>query len=106
MTIIAVIIALVCCILLGKASKSIALKKGYSERLFFWLGFFFWPVPIIMLFVKDKRALDAKQDLTNADVLLKYKSLLDSGAITQQEFDSKKGELLNMLPVENLSVEG
>lgn len=30
-----------------------------------------------------------------ADELAKYKALLDSGAITQEEFDQKKAELLN-----------
>lgn len=32
----------------------------------------------------------------NTDVLLEYKQLLDSGVITQEEFDKKKWELLNM----------
>lgn len=32
---------------------------------------------------------------TNADELLKYKQLLDSGAITQEEYDRKKRELLD-----------
>ena len=33
---------------------------------------------------------------TNADELKKYKNLLDSGAITQEEYDIKKKELLNL----------
>lgn len=32
----------------------------------------------------------------NTDVLLEYKQLLDSGVITQENFDKKKWELLNM----------
>ena len=35
-----------------------------------------------------------KQESTKADELKKYKELLDSGAITQEEYDSKKKELL------------
>ena len=35
-----------------------------------------------------------KQILSSADELLKYKQLLDMGAITQEEFDNKKAELL------------
>ena len=31
-----------------------------------------------------------------ADELLKYKQLLDAGAITQEEFDAQKQKLLNM----------
>ena len=32
--------------------------------------------------------------VTSADALLKYKELLDAGAISQEEFDAKKKELL------------
>ncbi len=32
---------------------------------------------------------------SDADALLKYKELLDEGAITQEEFDRKKDEILN-----------
>lgn len=37
-----------------------------------------------------------KQDLSNADELKKYKDLLDSGIITQEEFDAKKKQLLGL----------
>ena len=33
---------------------------------------------------------------SNADEILKYKNLLDMGAISQEEFDKKKTELLNL----------
>ena len=36
------------------------------------------------------------QQVTNADELKKYKDLLDSGAITQEEFDEKKKQLLGL----------
>lgn len=36
------------------------------------------------------------QETTNADELKKYKDLLDNGAITQEEFDAKKKELLGL----------
>lgn len=36
------------------------------------------------------------QPLDNADKISKYKSLLDSGAITQEEFEAKKKQLLNL----------
>ena len=32
----------------------------------------------------------------NIDLLLKYKTLLDKNIITQEEFDAKKRELLNL----------
>ena len=33
---------------------------------------------------------------SNADELKKFKGLLDEGVITQEEFDSKKNQLLGM----------
>lgn len=36
-----------------------------------------------------------KENFSVADELLKFKQLLDMGAITQEEFDRKKSELLN-----------
>ncbi|MBR4858114.1 MAG: SHOCT domain-containing protein [Clostridia bacterium] len=36
------------------------------------------------------------QKTTNADELKKYKDLLDSGAISQEEFEAKKKELLGL----------
>lgn len=35
-------------------------------------------------------------NVSAADELLKYKQLLDLGILTQEEFDTKKKELLNM----------
>ncbi len=37
-----------------------------------------------------------KADSSNADELKKYKGLLDSGAISQEEFDAKKKQLLGL----------
>lgn len=39
---------------------------------------------------------DEKQELENIKMIKAYKDLLDSGAITQEEFDKKKAELLNL----------
>ena len=36
------------------------------------------------------------QSASNADELKKFKDLLDSGVITQTEFDEKKKQLLNL----------
>lgn len=40
------------------------------------------------------KVITIQQQSTNADELKKYKDLLDSGAITQEEYDVKKNELL------------
>lgn len=44
---------------------------------------------------KNKKA-DTPEKQDNAGELKKYKELLDSGAITQEEFDEKKKQLLNL----------
>ena len=36
------------------------------------------------------------QETSNADELKKFKELLDSGIITQEEFDAKKKQLLGL----------
>lgn len=40
--------------------------------------------------------IEAKQELGRVEKLTKLKELLDAGAITQEEFDEKKKELLNL----------
>lgn len=37
-----------------------------------------------------------KQDISNADELIKFKKLLDSGIISQEEFEAKKKQLLGI----------
>lgn len=37
-----------------------------------------------------------KESISTADEIMKYKQLLDSGVLTEQEFDAKKKELLNL----------
>jgi uncharacterized protein YdeI (BOF family) len=46
---------------------------------------------------ENKRQIDAlTQKSSNADELLKYKKLLDSGAITKDEYEQKKKQLLGL----------
>ena len=47
---------------------------------------------------KEKNVTTIKQEIpqSNADELKKYKDLLDSGIITQEEFDAKKKQLLGL----------
>lgn len=37
-----------------------------------------------------------KRDMSPTDEIMKYKNLLDAGAITQEEYDVKKGQLLGL----------
>ena len=45
---------------------------------------------------KEKTVINNIQETSNADELKKYKDLLESGAITQEEFDAKKKQLLGL----------
>ena len=45
---------------------------------------------------KPKAASPAVPQAGNADELRKYKALLDSGAITQEEYEAKKRQLLGL----------
>ncbi len=44
----------------------------------------------------QKTVINNIQETTSADELKKYKDLLDAGAITQEEFDAKKKQLLGL----------
>ena len=48
------------------------------------------------LVVREEKAKSAvSNDISSADALRKYKSLLDDGIISQEEFEIKKSEILN-----------
>ena len=47
------------------------------------------------IFVQQKKEKQDNQ-LKNAETLIKYKQLFDMGVITQDEFDLKKKELLDL----------
>jgi len=55
-----------------------------------------WIIALVWAFTEPKQRASIQQaSVSNADELLKYKELLDSGVISQDEFDKKKEELLN-----------
>lgn len=82
---------LVISIALGIIAENFGSKKGYSPVVCFLAGFFLSAIGlIIVLVLPDKNA--AKSNA--ADELMGYKRLLDSGAITQEEFEAKKREML------------
>ena len=45
---------------------------------------------------KPQQIINNIKETSNADELKKYKELIDSGVITQEEFDAKKKELLGL----------
>lgn len=103
-----VIYILIFLVLLGLAfiPAKLASNKGYSFGLFYFFGVCFWlPALIVALVIQDKTSgsQTTARASDNADALLKYKQLLDAGAITQEEFDVKKGELLRAAPASQVA---
>lgn len=85
-------ITLVIIVLLGLIPAKIAQKKGYSFIGYWIFGIFlFIPALIVALVISDKKQVTYDP----ADELAKYRTLLDNGTITLDEFEKKKSELLS-----------
>lgn len=93
------VIIVYCLIEVGLAfiPANIAAKKGRSFGLWWLYGLVLLIVAIIhSLLLPDPNAAPAGMPLSSpAEELKKYKELLDSGVITQSEFDAKKRQLLD-----------
>lgn len=79
---------------------SIAQKKGQSEPLYAIVGFLLGVIGLVIALVapdrNEARAADgADAAVRGADAIAKYKGLLDSGAITQEEYDSMKARIMS-----------
>lgn len=93
-------IVIILLLLLAKIPASIAKKKGYSYGGFFLFGLlFFLPALVVALLVQDRNLVSeiasVVQKGTSADEIGKYKQLLDSGAISAEEYEQKKKKLLD-----------
>lgn len=90
---------------------SIAKRKGYSFGLWWFYGWMLFIVAIIHVScIPDKNAQQTPIYQNNsipycpplnaeagvADELMKYKELLNQGVITEQEFQTKKEQLLKL----------
>ena len=74
---------------------NIAKNKGKSFGLWWFYGWMLFIVALIhSLLLPDPNAGSSAPWTNRADEIKKYKDLLDSGAITQQEYDEKKQQLL------------
>ena len=88
---------------LGCIPASIAQKKGYSFGLWWLYGWLLFIVAIIHVsLIPDKNAPQAPSSASPAgqsaaDELKKSKELLDQGSITEDEFQTKKTQLLSLL---------
>lgn len=77
---------------------SIAKKKGYNFTAWWIYGWFLFIIALIhVMVIPDKNLLsNNSESISAADEIKKYKELLDQGALTQEEFDKKKKEFLNL----------
>lgn len=82
----------------------IANSKGHEqETAIFVLNLFAgwtviaWIIALVWAFKEKSLTANVSQiSLSNADEIAKFKNLLDTGTITEEEFESKKKELLNL----------
>ncbi len=91
---------------LGVIPAYIARDKGYSFGRWWFYGWMLFIVAMIHIsLLPDKNARPASPPSPPprkppawgaADEIRKYKELLDSGILTQEEFDRKKAQLLDL----------
>ena len=81
--------------------RSLLAKKGYPKNKNFGLlwGFFLGIIGIVVCalhpqYGEENQKSNESVKNNSADELIKYKQLLDSGVITQEDFEKKKEELL------------
>lgn len=73
-------------------------KAIYILNIFAGWTFVAWLVALIWSFTtpSEQPAVQQTVSVSGADELMKYKNLLDEGVITQEEFDNKKQQLLQL----------
>lgn len=82
-------------IIFGRITESMNKEKGYDTG-FAW-GFWLWVIGIIVVACRPERNNgNNSMRITEADEIAKYKELLDSGAITEEEYEVKKKQILGL----------
>ena len=90
---------------LGFIPASIAESKGYSFWGWWLYGWFFFLIALIHISLlpdiskenEEKSKEKAALEMNAAEELKKYKELLDKGVITEEEYQEKKKQLLEMI---------
>lgn len=87
-----------CCVW-GWAVNKVVKNRGYDENWFWW-GFFFGLIALIVALTKPQKVYDSNKQVESNndkfDEVKKYKDLMDSGIITEEEFDKKRAEILGL----------
>lgn len=92
-----IICAIVSGFIFGIATNVIGDKKGY-DTCFLW-GFFLGIIGLIIILLRpNKDTSNNNENLitSEADELAKFKKLLDEGAITEEEYQAKKKQILKL----------
>ena len=99
-----IIVSLGIAALLGLIPANIAKKKGHSFGLWWFYGWMLFIVAIIHVFFIEDYNAPKQQSASGypasgvgaADEIRKYRELADQGAITEEEFQEKKRQLLQV----------
>ena len=86
--------------LLGLIPANIAKNKGHSFGLWWFYGWMLFIVAIIHVqFIPDENARQSAYMPTQsvADELKKYNALFEQGVLTEEEFNTKKEQLLKLM---------
>ena len=103
-----IIFAFVWSIAWGAYCASTVSKKGYdasTAALYFFFGLMLTFIAALLAYAKEDLNVHSKDSINNSQLptvnvpveLKKYKELYDQGVITEQEFQMKKEQLLNMM---------
>ena len=96
-----ILVVLIWAVIWGCITKKINQDKGY-EGGFAW-GFWLGLIGLIVVLCKsdnrssdDSKYSEEPKKISDADEILKFKKLLDEEAITQEEYDIKKMQILGL----------
>lgn len=93
-----VIVMLLVGVIFGIICGRIAQRKGYAYWSYFALGFLLSVIGLVVVLVMQDKSggpPDGSGGTSGADELLKYKQLLDAGAISEEDYRRAKDRILN-----------
>ena len=97
-----IISVIIWAIIWGIATNKVIQNKGYEENWFLW-GFLFGVIAFIVACTKQPQNIDYISEADRVDLIKKYKDLMDSGAISEEEYLEKKEEIIHSNKQNNYS---